>query len=253
MDVPVTDPYYAEYWARVEELGLPIVWHVGDPEEFWDPAAMPAWAREKDWGYGPEDVRKEQLYGEVDEVLARHPRIRVTFAHFYFLSADLPLASRFLDSHPSVRFDLTPGIEMLYNISEDPAAGREFFIRYADRLVFGTDIFSDLSPQEARIRAGIVFRWLETDDTFRVPPEADLLLGPPEDGIIRGMALPEEVLARIYRENFLDQVGPQPRALDRQAAIEECHRLARIAESISGITASQTEAGRVAELLSEQS
>ena len=249
MDVPVTDPYYAQYWARVEELGLPIVWHVGDPEEFWDPAAIPGWARERDWGYGPEDVRKEDLYGEVDEVLARHPELKVTFAHFYFLSADLARAGRFLDAHPSVRFDLTPGIEMLYNISEDPDTGREFFIRYADRLVFGTDIFSDLSPQQATIRAGIVFRWLETGDTFRLPREADFLLGPPEDGIIRGMALPEEVLARIYRDNFVDQAGPEPRALDREAAIEECHRLAAIAESISGIPASQTEAARVAALL----
>ena len=69
--------------------------------------------------------------------------------------------------------------------------GPSQYVDYAHRLVFGTDICSDLSPQEARIRAGIAFRWLETDDTFRVPPEADFLLGPPEDGIIRGMALPE--------------------------------------------------------------
>ena len=59
MDVPVTDRYFADYWARVEELGLPIVWHVNDPEEFWDPARIPGWAKERDWGYGPGDVQKE--------------------------------------------------------------------------------------------------------------------------------------------------------------------------------------------------
>ncbi|MCX7599190.1 MAG: amidohydrolase, partial [Armatimonadetes bacterium] len=90
MNVPVTDAYYAEYWERVEELGLPIVWHVNDPEEFWDPQRLPGWAKKHDWGYGPEDVTKEQLYAEVDEVLRRHPRLKVIFAHFYFLSADLP-------------------------------------------------------------------------------------------------------------------------------------------------------------------
>ena len=73
MDVPVTDAYFADYWAKVEELGVPIVWHVNDPEEFWDPERLPSWAKERNWGYGPEDVQKEQLYAEVDEVLARHP------------------------------------------------------------------------------------------------------------------------------------------------------------------------------------
>ena len=126
MDIPVTDPYFADYWARVEEVGLPIVWHVNDPEEFWDPDQIPGWAKKRHWGYGPDDVGKEELYAEVDEVLARHPRLNIIFAHFYFLSADLPRAARFFDEHPSVHFDLAPGIEMLYNVSRDPAAGREF-------------------------------------------------------------------------------------------------------------------------------
>ena len=43
---------------------------------------------------------KEELYAEVDEVLRRHPNLRVIFAHFYFLSADLPRAARFFDAHP---------------------------------------------------------------------------------------------------------------------------------------------------------
>ena len=72
MDVPVTDPYFADYWAAVEAAGLPIVWHVNDPEEFWDPERIPGWAKERNWGYGPGDVQKEELYTEVDE--AAHSR-----------------------------------------------------------------------------------------------------------------------------------------------------------------------------------
>jgi hypothetical protein len=251
MDIPVTDPYFADYWAHVEELGLPIVWHVNDPEEFWDPDKIPGWAKKNDWGYGPDDVTKEELYAEVDEVLERHPRLKVSFAHFYFLSADLPRAARFLDEHPGVHLDLAPGVEMLYNISRDPDAGREFFINYADRIVFGTDLFSDLALPAARARAGIVYRWLEGDDTFRVPPEADFLLGPPEDGVVRGMSLPGDVLAAIYHGNFTRMAGARPKPLNAQAAVEECERLAALAEAMSGKPAAQTEAGRVAELLGE--
>ena len=78
---------------------------------------------------------------------------------------------------------------MLYNCSRDPEAARRFFVDYADRIIFGTDLFSSLTVEQAQARAGIVFRWLESEDTFRVPETADFLLGPPEDSIIRGMAL----------------------------------------------------------------
>jgi predicted TIM-barrel fold metal-dependent hydrolase len=249
MDIPVTDAYFADYWARVAEADLPIVWHVNDPEEFWDPERIPGWAKERNWGYGPDDVQKETLYTEVDEVLARHPHLRIIFAHFYFLSADLPRAIRFLDAHPTVCFDLTPGIEMLYNLSRDPAASREFFIHYADRIVFGTDIASGLTVEEGCVRAGIVFRWLESADTFRVPETADFLLGPPEDGIVQGMALPDDVLAKIYRGNFTRIAGAQPRALNVPKAVEVCERLAVIAEAMSGASPAGTEAWKVAQYL----
>jgi hypothetical protein len=252
MNVPVTDAYFGDYWARVEELGTPIVWHVNDPEEFWDPARTPSWAKEHNWGYGPHDVAKEELYGEVDAVLAKHPRLVIIFAHFYFLSADLARAARFLDAHPPVCFDLAPGIEMLYNLSRDPAAARAFFVKYADRIVFGTDLFSNLTSEQAVARAGMVMRWLESSDTFRVSAGADFLLGPPQDGVIRGMSLPKDVLARIYRGNFERIAGSEPRKLDRGAAAEHCGQLAAIAQAMSGTPAADTEAGRVANRLADE-
>ena len=249
MDIPVNDPYFADYWARVEELGLPIVWHVNDPEEFWDPERIPGWAKERDWGYGPQDVQKEQLYAEVAEVLARHPRLQIIFAHFYFLSADLDRAARFLDEHPTVHFDLAPGIEMLYNLSRDPEASGAFFTRYADRIVFGTDLFSNLTVQEGRFRTGILYRWLESADTFHVPSGADFLLGPPEDGLIRGMSLPEDTLLKIYAQNFTRMVGGEPSALNVGRVVKECEHLAGLAEVLSGTPAAETEAGQVQKCL----
>ena len=249
LNVPVTDPYYADYWARAEELGVPILWHVNDPEEFWDSAKLPAWARELSWGYGPDDAQKEPLYAEVDEVLARHPGLRVIFPHFYFLSADLPRMGAFLETHPSVSIDLTPGIEMLYNLSFDVPASRDFFVKYADQILYGTDLAGRQTQEEGRYRAGIVYRWLETEDTYRIPLGTDFLLGKPEEGEIRGLALPDDVLARIYCDNFVRYVGAQPKPLNASEAVELCGSLAAVAESISGKPAGETEAAQVAKAL----
>ncbi|MBN1248496.1 MAG: amidohydrolase family protein [Anaerolineae bacterium] len=251
LNVPMDSDYFADYWARVDEVGLPITWHVADPEEFWEPALLPAWAQEKGWGYGPDMVGKEQLYSEVDHVLARHPNLKIIFAHFYFLSADLPRASRFLEAHPYVHIDLTPGIEMLYNMSHDVDATRDFFITWADRIVYGTDIMPDITVEEARLRAGIVHRWLESDDTYRIPETVDMLLGKPEDGVIRGLSLPDDVLQRIYRDNFARLAGAAPKPLNRGKAIATCHDVAAIAEAMSGAPAAESDALQVAGMLEQ--
>jgi predicted TIM-barrel fold metal-dependent hydrolase len=212
-------PYFAAGFAALEALGLPVLWHVADPEEFWDPATTPAWARAENWGYGPAFPSKESLYAEVGRVLARHPRLRVVFAHFFFLSADLDRAARFLAAHPRVGFDLAPGIEFLYNLSRDRDRARDFFIRHADRIFFGTDagLMEGASAESVEIRIRLVWRFLATGETFRLPAGADFVLGPPEDGVIRGLDLPAPVLERIAAANQRERVGPRPKPLDRAA------------------------------------
>lgn len=246
LDIPVDGPYFADYFAHAEETGIPILWHVADPEEFWDPDKTPGWAKERGWGYDESFVAKEQLYAEVERVLQRHPRLQIIFAHFFFLSADLDRAASLLDRFPGVHFDLAPGIELLYNISRDPDRGRRFFERYRDRILFGTDISSNQSPAEAALRSGIVTRWLETDEEYRVPEGADFLLGPPEDGVMRGLALSPETLAQIYGGNFTRLAGPRPAPLNRDLAIAECERLAEETAALTGTQPDQTHAGQAA-------
>lgn len=246
LDVPVDGTYFAPFFRRVEETGMPLIWHVADPEEFWDPEKTPAWAREQGWGYDETCVAKEQLYREVGNVLQRYPKLKVVFAHFYFLSADLDRAAALMDRYENVHFDLAPGIELLYNLSRDTEKPRRFFCKYADRILFGTDICSNQPPAEAALRAGIVTRWLETAEEYRVPAGADFLLGPASDGVMHGLSLPEDVLAKIYHANFERLAGKTPRPMDRELAARECDRLAIEVSTLTGVAVSETQAGAAA-------
>ena len=246
---PMDGEYYREFFARAEARGAPLLWHVGDPEEFWDASRAPSWAVRHGWTYGPGDIPLEDLYAEVEHVLDRHPALRVVFAHFYFLSADLPRARRFLQAHPNVMLDLAPGIEFLHNLSRDRAGAREFFIAHQDRIVFGTDIFGHSPPAQAAARAEIIRRLLETAEEFAVPEEADELLEPGGPPRIVGLDLPVKVLEKIYHANFEGLAGAKPRGLDVRQAIEECLQQARIAADFSGTTPADTVAGRSAAAL----
>jgi len=253
VDIGIDGPYFADYFAHVEALGVPIVWHVNDPEEFWYPDLTPGWAAERGWGYDETWIPKEQLYSEVESVLERHPKLNIVFAHFYFLSADLPRAARLLDRFPNVKLDVCPGIEMFYNMSRDVQVSHDFFIKYQQRLILGTDISSNHTDEEARLRLGIITRWLETADEFRVPEGADFVLGPPEDGIMRGIDLPSDALENIYRMNFEGLVGAHPKPLNCDLAIEESMRIAHEAAELNGVPIESTQAFIAAQVLQGES
>lgn len=215
---PLAGDFYTEFWRRCESQRIPVLCHVADPEEFWDRDAAPSWARERGWVYYDGDFpSKEELYEDLDAVLKRTPDLILVLAHFYFLSADLDRCAAFLDKHPSVSLDLTPGIELLYNLSRTRAQAREFFITYQDRILFGTDIAPWQSLQQAIDRIWILRNFLETDEEFRTPDTADDLMTRYEKPFL-GLGLPEEALAKIYAGNFRRMWGDRPRQLDGDAA-----------------------------------
>ena len=141
LKIPLDGPVYEPMWAQIENLGLPVVWHVADPQEFWDPKRCPDWARSNGWFYGDGTYPSlDTLYSEVEHILTRHPELKVILAHFFFLSEHFDQAADFLDAHPNACFDLTPGSEMFYNFSRHPQRSRDFFMQYSRRLIFGSDI-----------------------------------------------------------------------------------------------------------------
>jgi len=230
---PFDGEVYAPYWARLAERKVPLVFHLNDPEEFWDPARVPGWARERGWFYGDGSfIDNETQYVEVLNVLDRHPDLNVIFAHFFFLSAQLPRLAEYLERYPNMCVDLTPGIEMYYNFSAAPETTREFFLKYQDRIVYGTDIGAKallVTPEEgielgeSRTRATLVRTFLETEGEFWLP-ENGFLFGQRETPL-RGIDLPRPALEHIYFKNFERMAGVRPRELDPAAIVAECERL----------------------------
>jgi len=240
--IALDSPVYEACFARLAETGMPLLWHVNDPEEFWNPDLAPEWARKAGWLYDDSFPSKESLYGECQRVLRRHPNLKVIFAHFHFLSADLPRAAALLERFSNACFDLAPGIEMFHNFSAAPEIAREFFLRYQERIIFGTDLVED-SPL-SRIR--VIRNCLESDETFPVPTD-ERLFWPDYRTTLRGLRLPPEVLGKIYADNFRRLVGNTPRPLNLSAAREELERIASIADQlgISPNTARQAMAALV--------
>lgn len=234
--LPIPDfdtPVYAPYWERLAETQTPLIFHVNDPEEFWDPARVPDWAREMGWFYGDGTyIDNEDQYRQVLNVLDRHPNLNVTFAHFFFLSAQLERLGEYLDRYPRMHVDLTPGIEMYHNFSKDPQRVRDFFLKYQDRILYGTDIGAralladregGIEREESLARVEVIRGFLENDGPFTLTHDGFLFGG--KEAVFQGIDLPQAVLDKIYAQNFVDFAGERPKPLNPEAIVEECQRL----------------------------
>ncbi len=244
--LPIPDfdaPVYAPYWEKMAETKTPLIFHVNDPEEFWDPDRAPDWAREMGWFYGDGSfIDNEDQYRQVLRVLDRHPNLKVTFAHFFFLSAQLDRLAQYLDRYPGMHVDLTPGIEMYHNFAKQPQKARDFFIQYQDRILYGTDIgaralLADLKAgierEESLARVEVVRGFLEKEGPFSLQHQGFLFGG--KEAVFHGVGLPAAVLDKIYTQNFVDFAGVSPKPLDHEAILEECQRLEMMINAMAEI------------------
>lgn len=199
------DPRYDKMLDYLEENEIPILIHVADPEEFWDDTDVTPYRRERGWCYFEDGyLKKEELNEEIFRMLDKHPRLKVILAHFFFLSNFIGEATRIMEKYPNVSFDVTPGWEMFLGFTKNYDAAREFFIKYADRIFYGTDT-NNSKRHNAEIHL-LVRMALERDDEFMMPTYSER--------IIKGLNLPEEVLNKIYRENY-DRLIGTPREVRR--------------------------------------
>jgi len=217
--LPLSARVYDRFYALMEGRQTPILLHLGDPEGFWDKAYVEKWSIPEEWTYidGTFPAR-ETLYAELENVLGRFPRLQLTLAHFGFLSADPQKAAQFLDRHPSVCLDLTPGTEMYDNFTLQPAAWRSFFTRYPDRILLGTDNGYDAGgsveefAQRASKHVECIRQFLETDGPFSA-------WGRPE---LHGLQLRRDVLEKIYAGNFRRRVAAAPKDVNPRRARAYC-------------------------------
>lgn len=231
-DAPVWEPF----WVWAEENAVPFLWHVNDPEDFWDREHAPAFAIAQGWLYDESYVNNEAQYAQVLNVLSRHPRLKVIFAHFFFMSAQLDRLSEILDRYPNVKIDLTPGIEMYENFSDNMEATKAFFAEYSDRICYGTDIGGRcvlmgegkrFDEKENLRRPEIVRLFLTGTEETEIRSDGHFLIDRPPF-VLRPLGLNGEQLQKILGGNLLDQLGKAPARVDPAAVLEECRRLREI-------------------------
>ena len=204
LKVPPDGEVFARSFALAEREGIPVTWHAGDPATFWDAKTAPAFAVKYNWlCVGEGFPTLEEIYRQVENVMARYPKLRTSMAHLYFTSDDRAHAERMLDTYEHIWLDLTPGSEMYSAFLADRAGWRAFFETYQDKLVFGTDMVDaedDVVFGSQDTIVAFVLKTLMEETPFSVGGISGV-----------GLGLPQGVQEKIFAKNFESRVGlPKP-------------------------------------------
>ena len=184
-------------WAKCGERGIPVVIHVSDPKAFFTPTdrynerydelgAHPNWAF-----HGDQFPSKEEILAQRNRVIARHPETVFIGAHVGNLPEELHRVGNWLDIYPNFYVEIGARIS---DLGRQPFTARKFFIKYQDRILFG----SDTQPNVDAYR--VYYRFLETDDEYFDPGGSHHRQA---RWMIYGLHLPDGVLKKVYNKNAL--------------------------------------------------
>ena len=194
--VAVDDPRLIPLWEAAGELNVPVMIHVADPVAFFDPITTQNERWEElhvnpDWQFpSPPFPPFMTIMEQFANLVRRHPKTTFIGAHVGCYAENLGWVGALLDECPNFNIDFSARIGEL---GRQPYSARRFFIKYADRILFGTDQTLNLDVYR------LYYRFLETDDEY-----FNYGLRPtPTQGRwqVYGLYLPDDVLKKVYHEN----------------------------------------------------
>jgi len=169
---------------------------VADPVAFFDPldATNERWEElhaHPDWQFpSPPFPSFMALMTDFAALVINHPRTTFVGAHVGCYAENLAWVGQLLDRCPNFFIDFSARIAEL---GRQPYSTRRFFLKYADRILFGTDAGPSLDHYR------LYYRFLETDDEYFNYGTKPI----PGQGRwqIYGLYLPDDVLQKVYYQN----------------------------------------------------
>ena len=224
----VNDPALDPIWAKAGELGIPVLIHTADPPAFWEPVyehnfwngvlyGEYAW-----WSYYRRGYPSpEELLGERNEIIGRHPSTIFICPHVGSRAESLDAAADDLDRFPNLFYDISARLPILGRSLRRAAHSREFLIAYQDRILLGTDMIYDDTNVPTGMQAQCLYqpgeialgdadaeaRYIETSTAFFLAHmdfmrTARMQANPPfkrnrEGFTLQGVRLPDDVCEKI--------------------------------------------------------
>src|SRR6202007_165026 len=108
----VDDERLAPLFDKAGELGIPVMFHIADPDAFFLPVdgrneRYEELAAHPDWSFHGSQFSKKELLDQRDRVIARHPKTTFVAAHIAESGENLARVFNLLVTYPNVSIDIS--------------------------------------------------------------------------------------------------------------------------------------------------
>jgi predicted TIM-barrel fold metal-dependent hydrolase len=202
------DPELKPVFTFLEEEQIPVLGHQGEPKNCWLPVKEMTVKSDREYFSAHPEYHMynhDEYPGYWDHIKARdalldrHPHLRFVGLHLASLEWNLDEVASRLERYPNLAVDLAERITHLYyHAAENRQRVIDFFEKYQDRIIYGTDIINDPGQSAEAINRELERRWTEhwTFLTTNRQMHSDQF-----NDSFKGLELPESILKKIYRLN----------------------------------------------------
>lgn len=188
----LADPFLEPVIETALGLGFDFMVHIADPSAWWAPGRKYADAAR----FGT----KYDQYPQLEVFLERVSPRFVIAAHMGGSIEELDFLQNLLDLQPNLYIDSSATKWIVRGIAPQPGRAREFLMRNADRILFGTDLVVDDKYDFDHYASRFWVHQMLWETAYRgeSPIEDPDAEGPPQ---LAGLDLPAEALRKMYTEN----------------------------------------------------
>jgi hypothetical protein len=189
----IDDPRFHRIMDHATSRGMMIMSHVGDPDTWYHGKYAADVAK-----YG---LREDHYRAWVD-LLERYKEHTWIGAHLGGNPENFNRLQALLDRFPKLHLDCSATRWMVREISARREQAREFFIRNPDRILFGSDqVSNDARDYDFLASRFWCHRKLWETANIVPTPIRDPDLPDDQQPTLRGLALPDPVLQKLYHDN----------------------------------------------------
>lgn len=188
--IHIDHPKLKPLLEKCAALNMPINIHIAEPIWMYEPMDIhnDGYMTAARWHIDTTKVNLgyEGLMRSFENALKANPKTIFIACHYLNMNHDLVRLGMLLDKYPNLYIDISGRMP---ESAVTPRATRAFLIKYADRVLFGTDNGMSKSMYQH------IFRILETDDEHFYIRDFGY------HWALNGMHLPNKVLKKIYYQN----------------------------------------------------
>ncbi len=214
----IDDPLFTPIFNYIADEGKTLLAHVGEPIHAWMPTYFTKegvgrnyWAKNPKYSFWdkPELPSYSDIMAARDHVIERHPDLRFVGAHLGGMEFDVDEIITRFERYPNFAVEL--GGRTRYLMWQARGKVQDFFNRYQDRIMYGTDRGSlttmNVEQKESlsngiRFRNDLFLRYYTTSDDI---PWGNIISSdkprPKPTYTVKGVDLSKEILDKFFYKN----------------------------------------------------